>query len=78
MATPFTYMGHHFQLSNTTTTKRRWGRDVIRWIIECDGPYGWRAGFQDRPTTIKEAKEHLRYKMGVGDESVAGAVGTGL
>jgi hypothetical protein len=51
---------------------------VIRWIIECDGPYGWRAGFQDRPTTIKEAKEHLRYKMGVGDESVAGAVGTGL
>jgi hypothetical protein len=63
--TPFIYMGHRFQLSNTTTTVRWNGREVIRWIIECDGPHGWRAGFQDRPTTIQEAKEHLRYQMGV-------------
>jgi hypothetical protein len=64
---PFTYMGHSFQLSDTTTTVRQNGREVIRWIVECDGPCGWRAGFQDRPTTIEEAKEHLRYRMGVGE-----------
>jgi hypothetical protein len=64
---PFTYRGHDFYLSNTTTTVRRWGREVTRWIIACDGDYGWRAGFHDRPTTVAEAKEHLRYKMGVGE-----------
>ena len=69
---PFTYRGHEFYLSSTTTTVRQRGREVVRWIIACDGPYGWWAGFNDRPTTIAEAKEHLRYLMGGGEYATKG------
>ena len=71
---PFTYQGHKFYLSSTTTTVRQRGREVNRWIIACDGPYGWRAGFNDRPTTIAQAKEHLRSKIRAKRHAAAVAV----
>lgn len=63
MSKNFTYLGHKFSESTTTTSVRVGGREQIRWIIECDGPHGWRAGFHHRPTTIREAKELLRSRI---------------
>jgi len=59
----FTYLGHTFRLSNTTTYVRVGGRERIRWSIECEGPHGWRAGFAFRPTTIREARALLRSRI---------------
>ena len=63
MTKQFTYLGHEFRESSTTTIVRVQGRERIRWIIECVGPCGWRAGFHYRPTTIREAKELLRSRL---------------
>jgi hypothetical protein len=56
---PFTYRDHGFSLSDTTTTVWEGGRETTRWIIECSGPHGWRAGFNCRPTDAEDAKSLL-------------------
>lgn len=60
----FTYRDHEFSLSNVTTSVN----NQIKWIIQCAGPHGWRAGFfPHNPTSIGQARSDLDLRIGLAE-----------